>query len=423
MTSSNALGALSQFFPKTNADAGALLKAGNRAPQPGPAPKAERGVAQPADSTIADAFEQIVYRKQVERAAASLQYSESNAGSESEGTSSKQLSFSFESEFEVTEFARFEQRIARAANGASDEAQRTQLLEAARSVSARFSLSIEINASALNGFASGAEQSSESGGSALDDFIAFAQEALNKIDTLFNDIFATFDGFLNGVGDIQNKFDEVFNKLKSLFDGSADSDSSSALTSQTSFSIQLEFEFEAYEFTEVQARQVKASDPVVLDLDGDGFEFTDVARGANFDLLANGQRQRTAFVTGGDALLALDRNGNGRIDDGSELFGDQHGAANGFEELRKFDSNGDGVIDANDERYGDLRLFRDNGNGRTEPGELLGLNEAGIASIDLNYVNRDEATSGGNRIAQIASFRHADGRLGRVADALLNLII
>lgn len=423
MTSSNALGALSQFFPKTNADAGALLRTGNRPPNSSPAPKAERGLAPPADSSIAEAFEQIVYRKQVERAAASLQYSESDAGSEAEDASSRQLSFSFESEFEVTEFARFEQRIARAADGASDETQRTQLLEAARSVSARFSLSIEINASALNGFASGAEQASESDGSTLDDFIAFAQEALNKIDTLFSEIFETFDGFLNGVGDIQNKFDEVFSKLKSLFDGSEDLGSSAASASQTSFSIQLEFEFEAYEFTAVQAQQVTASDPVVLDLDGDGFEFTDVTRGADFDLLANGQRQRTAFVTGGDALLALDRNGNGRIDDGSELFGDQRGAANGFEELRKLDSNGDGVIDANDEQYGDLRLFRDNGNGRTERGELLGLKEAGITSIDLNYANHDEVTSGGNRIAQIASFRHADGRLGRVADVLLNLIV
>jgi len=160
-----------------------------------------------------------------------------------------------------------------------------------------------------------------------------------------------------------------------------------------------------------------------LDLDGDGFEFTDVAGGASFDLLATGRAQRTAFVTGGDAFLAIDRNANGRIDDGAELFGDQRGVANGFEELRKLDSNRDGVIDAADERFDDLRLFRDNGDGRTDPGELARLADYGVSAIDLNYVNREEAASGGNRLAQIASFRFADGRIGRAADALLNLIV
>jgi hypothetical protein len=366
---------------------------------------------------ITEAFEQIVYRKQTAHASASLQHSQGESASNAESSAAKQLSFSFEAEFEVTEFSRFEQRVSRAAENAGDETRRTALLEAARSVSARFSLSVEISASALSGFASGAEQSSEAGGDTLEQFIAFAQDALDQLDSLVNDIFATFDGYLNGVGDIKNTFEDMFNQLQSLFDGSGESISQA---SQSNFSIQLEFEFESIE---IQAGQIQASDPIVLDLDGDGFEFTDVARGADFDLLANGQRQRTAFVTGGDALLALDRNGNGHVDDGAELFGDQRGAANGFEELRKLDSNQDGVIDKQDERYDDLRLFRDNGNGRTEHGELLRLREAGVSSIDLDYANRDEAASGGNRLAQIASFRHADGRIGKVADALLNLIV
>ncbi len=421
MTSPNALGALSQFLTGPNAGTESIQRPQRGEANSGPPPaRPDRAFGQSADAKIADAFEQIVYRKQVERASASLQYAEQEGSPDSTGSAAKQLSFSFDAEFEVTEFARFEQRVARAAEGAGDETRRAALLEAARSVSARFSLSIEISASALSGFGSGAEQASESGDSALDQFIALAQDALDQIDALVNDIFETFDGLLNGAGDVKNKFDEVFAQLRSLFEGSGEAVSSAA---QSSVSIQLEFEFESIEITQAQVGQVQVSDPIVLDLDGDGFEFTDVARGADFDLLANGQRQRTAFVTGGDALLALDRNGNGRIDDGSELFGDQRGAANGFEELRKLDSNGDGVIDAQDERFGDLRLFRDNGNGRTEPGELLRLNEAGVSAIDLNYANQNEAASGGNRIAQIASFRHADGRIGRAADALLNLII
>ena len=59
------------------------------------------------------------------------------------------------------------------------------------------------------------------------------------------------------------------------------------------------------------------------------------------DLDADGRMDSISVPTGDDALLALDRNGNGRIDDGRELFGDQHGAANGFAELARFDDNGD----------------------------------------------------------------------------------
>ena len=59
-------------------------------------------------------------------------------------------------------------------------------------------------------------------------------------------------------------------------------------------------------------------------------------------------------MTGGDAFLAIDRNGNGSIDDGTELFGDQNGAAHGFAELAKFDSNHDGVINAQDDDFDKL---------------------------------------------------------------------
>ena len=101
----------------------------------------------------------------------------------------------------------------------------------------------------------------------------------------------------------------------------------------------------------------------VVDLDGDGIELTSHTNGAQFDILGNGQTQNTAFVTGGDAFLAVDRNGDGMINSGKELFGDQHGAANGFEELRKLDANGDGVINRLDPSFSKLALFRDNGDG------------------------------------------------------------
>jgi hypothetical protein len=168
--------------------------------------------------------------------------------------------------------------------------------------------------------------------------------------------------------------------------------------------------------------QVQESDPITLDLDGDGIELTRYGNGARFDITGKGQAATTAFVTGGDAFLAVDRNGNGIIDSGKELFGDQNGAKNGYEELAKLDSNLDGVINKLDKDFAKLVLFKDNGNGRTEPGELVSLTQAGIVELSLNHQNVNLKAAGGNRIGQIASYRRADGSVGQTADAILQFI-
>ncbi len=92
--------------------------------------------------------------------------------------------------------------------------------------------------------------------------------------------------------------------------------------------------------------QPQKTDPLVLDLAGNGFSTRGLDDAVRFDLDADGRTDRISAPSGDDALLALDRNNNGRIDDGRELFGDQNGAANGFAELGKYDDNGDGRIDA-----------------------------------------------------------------------------
>lgn len=96
----------------------------------------------------------------------------------------------------------------------------------------------------------------------------------------------------------------------------------------------------------------------------------------------------------GDALLVLDKNGDGIINDAGELFGnytknsDGTYARSGYQALNDYDSNNDGVIDANDERFGELKLWTDaNQDGVTDTGELKTLTEAGITSLNISTSN------------------------------------
>jgi hypothetical protein len=168
------------------------------------------------------------------------------------------------------------------------------------------------------------------------------------------------------------------------------------------------------------SQEAQVCDPLVLDLAGNGINLRGADEGVDFDLTGDGRQERTAFIQGDDALLFLDKNGNGTADNGRELFGDQEGHANGFAELAEYDDNGDGLIDAADLIFRELRLFQDkNGDGINQLDEVLTLEEAGIESLNVGYTDTDEEDGKGNRIAQKSSFTRTDGRGGLMADALL----
>jgi hypothetical protein len=134
-------------------------------------------------------------------------------------------------------------------------------------------------------------------------------------------------------------------------------------------------------------------DPLVLDLDGDGIETVGIfgASGTGspilFDHDADGTRTGTGWVAPDDALLVRDINGNGSIDSGRELFGDNtllpngQTATNGFTALLQHDANGDGQVNSQDAIFSQLRVWRDlNQDGVSQAGELQTLAQAGIAS-------------------------------------------
>jgi hypothetical protein len=162
--------------------------------------------------------------------------------------------------------------------------------------------------------------------------------------------------------------------------------------------------------------EIQQSDPLALDLNGDGLHTTGVEQGVLFDINGDGIKEQTSFVHGGDAFLAYDKNGNGVIDNGKELFGDNNGYQHGFSELASYDEDQNGQIDKNDSIYEKLQLFSIDKNGRQQ---LAGLKDSGVASIKLDYTHSNQTINQYDTIAQLGQFEYQDGRTGTSGDLLL----
>lgn len=166
------------------------------------------------------------------------------------------------------------------------------------------------------------------------------------------------------------------------------------------------------------------SDPIVVDLDGDGLELLPIPRGVNFDLYGVGADQAVSWVAPDDGLLVFDRNNNQKIDDGAELFGNLTADYNdGFEHLAELDrhefgGNLDGVLDSNDAAFQYLAVWQDaNTDGVSSPSELISLASLKITSIKLQASDSD-LVSGGNRIPKISFMTSGENRI-TVGDAYL----
>jgi hypothetical protein len=141
------------------------------------------------------------------------------------------------------------------------------------------------------------------------------------------------------------------------------------------FSASLEMSRETYDEINLSLKAGDAlKDPLMIDLSGAGISFSDVKFA--FDIDANGVDDMINAPRSGSGFLAYDRNGNGLIDDGTELFGPQSG--NGFSELALLDSDSNGWIDEGDNAFGAMKVWQKDASGTDRITSLLQSNVGAI---------------------------------------------
>ena len=151
-------------------------------------------------------------------------------------------------------------------------------------------------------------------------------------------------------------------------------------------------------------------DPLVINFDGPAAALTE--RNFQFDLDCDGQMNQISFVGPGSGFLSLDMNGDGKVNDGSELFGPSTG--NGFAELTAYDEDGNGWIDEADSVYERLRIWTRDAQGQEV---LFALGEKGIGAIYLGYSDtqfsmRDSQNQENGQLRSTGVFLRENGSSG-----------
>ncbi|MDD3367668.1 MAG: hypothetical protein PHP50_02100 [Lachnospiraceae bacterium] len=183
---------------------------------------------------------------------------------------------------------------------------------------------------------------------------------------------------------------------------------------EISFGVELEMSrsFAAYYQENFYMEQNTMCDPLVINLDGNIADVSD--QKFTFDLDTDGVLDSISMLQKGSGFLALDKNGDGSINDGSELFGTASG--NGFADLEEYDSDGNGWIDENDPIFEKLLVWAKNDTGEDT---LYTLKESGVGAICLQRVNTNFSMKSINNttngaIRQTGIFLYENGMSGTV---------
>jgi hypothetical protein len=176
-----------------------------------------------------------------------------------------------------------------------------------------------------------------------------------------------------------------------------------------------------------QISHLTFASPLILDLTGNGISTQSAGQGVKFDLFTTGQQVGTGWVAGGDGFLVLDRNHDGAIDSGAELFGngttlaDGTRAANGYVALQELDANADGVINASDQQFKDLQVWIDsNADGISQATELQSLSSLGIVELGLSPQTASTVDHG-NVVGLTSAYVTQDGSSHAMADVWFQL--
>ncbi|MBQ4058617.1 MAG: hypothetical protein IJD40_06780 [Lachnospiraceae bacterium] len=254
----------------------------------------------------------------------------------------------------------------------------------------------------------------------LRDCMDIAKKAIKAMEALGQDTSA----LESKIGKAQNCLDRADELVSSIDSSISDTSGSSTTSGASSFLNPEEIADDEAEEINNGTNEAESAkvDPLIIDIAGDGFNIEKKKDGTYFDLDCNGFAEKINW-TMQDGILVLDKNNNGNIDDGSELFGDYHllsdgsRAKNGFEALAQYDTNGDGVIDGNDEIYNELKLWIDaDGDGKSTSEEINSLEEMNIKSINLNYKYVNAMTDTEAVIGNVASFEYGDGTQGEIGE-------
>lgn len=182
--------------------------------------------------------------------------------------------------------------------------------------------------------------------------------------------------------------------------------------------------------------------PIIIDMNGDGVNTLSKNYGVSFYFDGDGKLENTAWVDKHDALLVIDKNGDGLINNGSELFGensikrDGSIVLDGFDALSDYENNNDGLINTHDQVWKELKVWQDkNSDGISQNEELSLLNDTGISSIELvtkisDYVDengnlhkiRSSVNWGNNRKTDVVDVWFKQGESIRYGDELIHFM-